>query len=52
MRNAGYWYETDSGSARLNRNLRRMLDHLGVRGRVSFAGNTFKVAKITFRTRR
>jgi hypothetical protein len=52
MRNAEYWYKTDSGSARLNRNLRRMLDHLGVRGRVSFAGNSFKVAKITFRNRR
>ncbi len=52
MRNAEYWYETDSGSARLNRNLRRMLDHLGVRGRVSFSGNTFNVAKITLRNRR
>tara|TARA_B100000315_G_scaffold260857_1_gene326439 strand:+ start:11228 stop:12118 length:891 start_codon:yes stop_codon:yes gene_type:complete len=51
-RHADYWYETDSGSARLNRNLRRMLDHLGVRGRVSFAGNTFNVDKITFRSRR
>ena len=52
MRHAEYWYETDSGSARLNRNLRRMLDHLGVRGRVSYSGNTFNVAKITFRNRR
>ncbi len=52
MRHAEYWYETDSESARLNRNLRRMLDHLGVRGRVVFAGNTFTVDRINLRKNR
>ncbi len=44
-----YWYETKSNSARLNRKLRRMMDHLDLRGRVSFAGDTFSVEKITHR---
>jgi len=48
-RHAEYWYETDSTTARLNRNLRRMLDHMGIRGRVSYAGNQFSVAKVSFR---
>lgn len=52
MRHAEYWYETDIESARLNRNLRRMLDHLGVRGRVVFAGNTFTVDRINLRKSR
>ena len=51
MRTAEYWYETDSKSARLNRNLRKMLDHLDVKGRVTFAGNEFKVEKITLRSK-
>ena len=51
MRTAEYWYETDSKSARLNRNLRKMLDHLNVKGRVTFAGNEFKVEKITLRSK-
>ncbi|MEG3619781.1 hypothetical protein V5T82_15050 [Magnetovibrio sp. PR-2] len=46
MRTNEYWYETNSESARLNRNLRRMMDHLGVQGRVVFAGNKFSVEKI------
>lgn len=50
LRNAEYWYETNSESARLNRNLRRMLDHLGVKGRVTFAGSEFRVEKITLRS--
>lgn len=41
-----YWYETVSGSARLNRNLRQMLDNIEVAGRVVFAGNTFTVERI------
>ena len=50
LRNAEYWYETKSESARLNRNLRRMLDHIGIKGRVTFAGSEFRVEKITLRS--
>ena len=46
MRNTEYWYETGSDVARLNRNLRVMMDHLGVEGRVTFSGNSFSVEKI------
>ena len=51
MRTAEYWYETNSKSARLNRNLRKMLDHIDVKGRVTFAGNEFRVEKITLRSK-
>ncbi len=47
LRNAEYWYETKSKSARLNRNLRLMLEHLGYEGRVTFKGNSFQIDKIT-----
>ncbi len=42
-----YWYEIDSDSARLNRNLRMMLDRVGVDGRISFSSvdNTFTIEK-------
>jgi hypothetical protein len=43
------WYETDSTSARLERNLRKMLGHIGIKGRVTFSGNTFTVEKIARR---
>jgi hypothetical protein len=43
---AEYWYETRSDSARLNRNLRLMLEHMNAGGQVSFAGNTFTVNKV------
>ncbi len=46
------WYESDIGSGRLNRNLIKMLDHLDVRGTVTFSGNTFTLKKVTFRKRR
>ena len=46
------WYESDISSGRLNRNLRKMLDHLDIRGTVQFSGNTYTVKKITFRKRR
>jgi hypothetical protein len=46
LRTAEYWYETDSDSARLNRNLRRMLEHMGTKGRLVFSGNTFTLEKI------
>jgi len=46
-RGVEYWYEIDSDSARLNRNLRMMLDRVGVEGRISFSSidNTFTVEK-------
>jgi len=52
LRTAEYWYETKSNSARLNRNLRKMMDHLGVQGRVAFSGSTYTVQKITKRKNR
>ena len=52
LRTAEYWYESQSDTARLNRNLRRMLDHLGIQGRVAYAGNDFTVDKITARPKR
>lgn len=46
-RGVEYWYEIDSDSARLNRNLRMMLDRVGVDGRISFSSldNTFTIEK-------
>jgi hypothetical protein len=43
-----YRYESDSDSARLNRNLQMMLERLGAEGRISFstAENTFTVENI------
>ncbi|MFP6757222.1 MAG: hypothetical protein VCC99_03255 [Alphaproteobacteria bacterium] len=52
LRTNEYWYETSSDSARLSRNLRLMLDHIDVDGRVTFRGNTFQVDKITERKKR
>ena len=46
------WYESDISSGRLNRNLKKMLDHLDLRGTVTFSGNSYTVKKITFRKRR
>jgi hypothetical protein len=42
-----YWYEIDSDSARLNRNLRMMLDRVGAEGRITFSStdSTFTVEK-------
>lgn len=44
-----YWYETRADSARLNRNMRLMLEHMSTAGQVSFAGNTFNVTKVATR---
>jgi len=48
-RSVGYWYEIDSDSARLSRNLRMMLERLGADARITFSGtdNTFTVEKTT-----
>jgi hypothetical protein len=40
---ADYWYETRSDQARLMRNLRQMLDFLGVRGTITMGDNTAAV---------
>lgn len=46
-RSVRYWYEIDSDSARLNRNIRLMLDRVGTEGNITFSGadNTFTVEK-------
>ena len=46
---AEYWYETRSDPARLNRNLRLMLEHMNAPGQVAFSGNTFVVSKVATR---
>jgi hypothetical protein len=48
-RSAEYWYETRSDSARLNRNLRLTLEHMGVEGQLKFSGNTMIVTKVATR---
>jgi hypothetical protein len=46
---AEYWYETRADSARLNRNMHLMLEHMSTAGQVSFAGNTFSITKVATR---
>ncbi|MDP6875056.1 MAG: hypothetical protein QF521_16145 [Alphaproteobacteria bacterium] len=52
LRSAEYWYETKSKAARLNRNLRLMMEHLGYEGRVTFKGSSFQIEKINKRKTR
>jgi hypothetical protein len=40
------WYQSSIGSAKLNRNLKKMLNHLELKGAVQFSGNTFTVEQI------
>ncbi len=47
-----YWYESSITTTRLNRNLRKMMDHLGAKARVAFSGNKFVMTKIATRKRR
>jgi hypothetical protein len=47
-----YWYESSSTATRLNRNLRKMLDHIGVSGRVRFSGNEYVLTRISKRKKR
>jgi len=49
MRRAEYWYESRIKSAKLNRNLHKMLAELDLHGLVTFADNGFTVKKITLR---
>ncbi|MGP6089797.1 hypothetical protein [Antarctobacter jejuensis] len=46
MTSADYWYETCSDVARLNRNLRMMVEQLGVNAQISMVGNRFEINKI------
>jgi hypothetical protein len=46
MTSADYWYETCTDTARLNRNLRMMVEQMGVQARISMVGNRFEVQKI------
>ncbi|WP_395818262.1 hypothetical protein [Devosia sp.] len=41
-----YWYESCSDVSRLNRNLRLMLEQMGVQGRLAMTGNRFEIDKI------
>jgi hypothetical protein len=41
-----YWYETCSDTARLNRNLRLMAEHMGVEVRLGMVQNRFEMDKI------
>jgi hypothetical protein len=45
-RNSVVWYETRSGDARLKRNMRKMLDFMGVDGQVNCVNRTCKITKI------
>ena len=42
-RRAELWYQSDSKSARLLRNLHKMLERLGLHARVSYSGHTFSI---------
>lgn len=48
-RSCEYWYESTISSAKLNRNLKRMLDQLGSDANIQFRGNTYILDKITLR---
>ncbi|RLU01945.1 MAG: hypothetical protein D9N11_11270 [Ketobacter sp.] len=48
-RRSEIWYESTIKSAKLNRNLQRMLTELDLKGMVQFAGNTYTVKKIARR---
>ena len=45
-RYANYLYESQSDVARLNRNLRQMLEHMGTQGRIVLSGDTLTTQKI------
>jgi hypothetical protein len=48
-RRCEYWYETDSSSARLYRNINQMLKQMGIEANVVINGNTIQVDRITLR---
>ncbi len=48
-RRCEYWYESTINSAKLHRNIQRMLDQMSVEANVVFEGNTVRVDRITLR---
>ena len=46
---AEYLYQSSIGTAKLNRNLNKMLKHLDMRGTVNFSGNTFTIKQVKLR---
>ena len=46
------YYESSIKSARLNRNLIKMLAHLDLRGTVTVSGNTYTIKTVSFRKKR
>lgn len=43
------WYKSSIGTAKLNRNLKKMLSEMNLAATINFSGNTFTVKKITLR---
>jgi len=43
------WYKSSIGTAKLNRNLKKMLAEMDLTATINFSGNTFTVKKITLR---
>lgn len=43
------WYQSTINTAKLSRNLQKMLAHLELRGAVQFSGNTFTIQQVTLR---
>lgn len=50
-RRCEYWYESTIGTAKLTRNLQKMLAVLDIKGLVQFSGNTYIIEKITLRSK-
>jgi hypothetical protein len=46
FRHVEYWYVTTSKVDRLNRNLRMMLEHMGIEARIAFGGWEFEIEKL------
>ncbi len=44
-----YWYESHANSARLLRNIKKMMDHLDIDARVTFSSGVFTAEQITSR---
>lgn len=51
-RRAEFWYQSSITTAKLNRNLNRMLSELDLRAIVRFDGNTFEISKVAQRRQR
>ena len=46
------WYQSSIGTAKLDRNLNKMLAELDMQSVINFEGNTFTVKRITFRNKK